>query len=384
MNYRRLKIAGLCAGLATGSATVHAQTGLTLYGILDAGIAYVNNSTGHSVVLANAGGMQVNRWGLRGTEDLGGGYSSVFVLENGFNIQSGKLNNDGRMFGRQAFVGIGTPYGTVTLGRQYDSATNFVGPFEAGSQWAGYGAHVGDLDSLNASNRMNNAIKYASNTYRGLSFGGMFSLGGVAGDFAHNRGYSLGARYVNGPVSVGAAYVNIRDPNAAYYDGTATTAGNTNAVYTGFLSASTLSIATAGLAYQVGNLTLGGTYSNTRYEELGSDAGPNPNHYSGSVGFNTYESSAKYQLTPALLLGVAANYTQGSSFAGHEGSKYLQYNLGADYFLSKRTDIYGAAIYQRALGIDSTGKPAVAQIEYLSTSSGPKQIALEIGLRHKF
>ena len=105
------------------------------------------------------------------------------MLENGFNVNNGKLGQGGLMFGRQAYVGLSSQFGTVTLGRQYDSVVDYVGPLEAGDQWGGYiGAHPGDIDNFNNSYRTNNTVKYTSANYAGLTFGGTYSFGGIAGN----------------------------------------------------------------------------------------------------------------------------------------------------------------------------------------------------------
>ncbi len=96
------------AALAATSA--HAQSSVTLYGIIDAGISYANNAarTGgnDSLVKYDDGVAQGSRWGLKGAEDLGGGLKAIFTLENGFNSGNGTLGQGGAMFGRQAFVGL--------------------------------------------------------------------------------------------------------------------------------------------------------------------------------------------------------------------------------------------------------------------------------------
>ena len=105
------------AALGTFAGVAHAQSSVTLYGIVDAGFAYNNNSGGHKLYETSAGNLQGDRWGLRGTEDLGGGLKALFVLENGFNAFSGKLGQGGDEFGRQAYVGLSSQFGTVTLGQ---------------------------------------------------------------------------------------------------------------------------------------------------------------------------------------------------------------------------------------------------------------------------
>jgi predicted porin len=77
--------------LALVSPFAHAQSSVTLYGIIDAGVTYFSNLNGHSAFVANDGSIQSNRWGLRGIEDIGGGSRVIFDLENGFNLYSGTM-----------------------------------------------------------------------------------------------------------------------------------------------------------------------------------------------------------------------------------------------------------------------------------------------------
>jgi predicted porin len=98
-----------------------AQSSVTLYGIVDTGVEYVShaNTKGEGIVrMPSITGSVPSRWGLRGREDLGGGYSAVFQLENGFNVRGGDAGQGGRLFGRQAWVGLSGPFGTLSLGRQ--------------------------------------------------------------------------------------------------------------------------------------------------------------------------------------------------------------------------------------------------------------------------
>lgn len=370
------------------SVAAHAQSSVTLYGLVDVGIVYNNNAAGHSQYMMSSGNIQGSRWGLRGTEDLGGGLKTLFVLENGFNVGTGKLGQGGDLFGRQAYVGLSSAtVGTVTFGRQYDSIADFTGVFEVADQWSPYfGAHPGDLDNMNNTNRVNNAIKYKSQNYNGFSFGGLYSLGGVAGDFSRNQIWSLGAGYVNGPLALGVAYVNVNDPNYSYFGNMATsstTASNmtSSRVYSGYASAKKQEILTVGGAYTFGAATFGATYSNTQFKDIGALAGLPATGSGGSAKFHNVELNVKYQITPSLLVGAAYDYTKGY---GVNDAKYHQGVLGADYFLSKRTDVYIDGVYQHASGTDSTGAPAVANINYLTASSTQNQVMAIVGMRHRF
>src|SRR5260370_5619318 len=119
----------LLAALGSVASAAQAQFSVTLYGFIDAGISYVNSrriATGGSgkLVKVDDGVAKANRWGLRGTEDLGGGLKAIFVLENGFRVANGSLGQGGALFGRQAYVGVTKDdIGSFTLGRPYNFFT---------------------------------------------------------------------------------------------------------------------------------------------------------------------------------------------------------------------------------------------------------------------
>jgi predicted porin len=381
------------AALGAFAGVAHAQSSVTLYGIIDVGINMNTNAGGSHKYDMSSGVMQGSRFGLRGTEDLGGGLKAIFVLENGFDVTNGRLGQGGLMFGRQAYVGLSSQFGTVTLGRQYDSVVDYVGPFEVGDQWGGYiAAHPGDIDNFNNAYRTNNTIKYTSANYNGLTFGGTYSLGGVAGNVTQNQIWSLGAGYNNGPLALGVGYLNARTPAASggiFNNGgtaLAPAAAVGSPVYAGFTSANTYQVIGAGGSYTFGAATLGLTYSNIRFGNLGKTfASP----FAGqSATFNNGEINFKYQLTPALLVGAAYDYTRGAEIDGSSRAQYHQGALGVDYFLSKRTDVYIVGVYQHALGETVTAAGSVvdatAGINGLTGSSGNNQFTARVGIRHKF
>lgn len=382
-------------GMASGAA--YGQSSVKLYGLIDEGVNYNSNAGGKRLYNLSSGELQGSRWGLRGTEDLGGGFAALFVLENGFDVNTGKLGQGGLEFGRQAYVGLSSPYGTATLGRQYDSVVDYLGPLEVGDQWGGYiAAHPSDNDNFNNTNRTNNAIKYTSPTFAGFTFGGVYALGGIAGSVGRNQIWSLGAGYSNGPVIAGVGYLNVRNPNTSFYGAGGTVAPVTGGVpgsnfgaspvISGYASARSLQVIGTGAAYTFGAATLGATYSNTQFRNLGDPtSGPVPaGGIGGTATFNNVEVNFKYQITPALVAGAAYVYTKNNGADGSSGAKYNQGSAGADYFLSKRTDVYLVATYQKASGTDSTGKEAVASINQLTPSTSNHQTAVRLGIRHKF
>jgi predicted porin len=379
------------ATLGTMSGTAFAQSSVSLYGIVDDGFTINTNANGKHQYYLATGALKGSRFGLRGAEDLGSGLGAIFVLESGLDINSGKAGQGGLMFGRQAYVGLSSNYGTVTMGRQYDSVVDYVGGFEAGSQWGGYVvSHPGDLDNYQNDFRTNNTVKYTSVDYNGLMFGSTYSLGGQAGNFTGNQIWSLGARYNKGPLSIGAGYLNARTPATlgGMFNNGGTATAVTTPVYSGFTSASTYQVIGAGGAYTFGAATFGVTYSNTKFLNLGA-AASSAFRNGESAAFNNAEVSIKYQLTPFFLLGAEFDYTKSSSTtlangASNAGAQYYHGSLGADYFLSKRTDLYAIATYEKASGTDSTNKPAVAAISNVTPSASNRQFVATVGIRHKF
>ncbi|EIF33367.1 outer membrane protein (porin) [Burkholderia sp. Ch1-1] len=379
------------ATLALFATAAHAQSSVTLYGLIDAGISYANNSktaTGHDNIFKYDDGVaQGSRWGLRGTEDLGGGLKALFVLENGFNSGNGTLGQGGALFGRQAFVGLSKDgAGSLTFGRQYSFSTDYLGgSYSNGGQTVAgnYAYHINDVDQLTSS-RINNAVKFSSANFAGLTFGAMYGFSNQAGAFGgapatgpaaapvagSSRAYSFGANYANGPFGVGAAYTDIRFPGQASPTFSTALAN----VTTGTVR--DLRTFGVGGRYSIGAATLWALYTNTRFEPISGS----------STTFTAYEAGAKYAFTPALT--AAAGYTYMHLSDANTGH-WNQADLSVDYALSKRTDVYALGIYQIAAGRNK-GQDLQAQIgsstSYFNTSGtgSDNQLAFRVGIRHKF
>lgn len=382
----KMKLMALAVTAACASP-VFAQSSVSLYGVIDEGLNYTNNVGGSRVYEMQSGYAQGSRWGLQGSEDLGGGVKALFQLENGFDVNSGRLGQGGRMFGRQAFVGLsGERYGTLTFGRQYDSMVDYVGPLTSNGNWAGYlFSHPYDNDNTDNSFRFNNAVKYTSANFAGLQFGGAYSFSNSA-NFADNRAYSLGAQYQRGGLLVAAAYLQANNPgNGA--------AGAIAANDASFI-AQRMRVFGGGVNYTFGPATVGFVYTNSNYKN------PTGNGYLGTPGaiiasgttssalkYQNFEVNGLYQVTPAFSLGAEYTLTlqHDDSSAGSAKSKIHQLGLMADYNLSKRTDVYAQAAYQHVAG-DKTNS-ILDQAFVLGTdapSSTANQIAVRLAVRHKF
>jgi predicted porin len=220
---------------------------------------------------------------------------------------------------------------------------------------------------MNNTNRVNNAVKFISVNYGGVAFGGLYSLGGVAGNFNRYQIWSGGASYSNGPLTFAAAYLNIKNPNFSFFGNNASssaTASNmtSSQVFSSFASAKTQQVVATGGAYTIGSAALSATYSNTQFRGLGetSVSGlPSGAARAGDAKFHSAEANFKYQFTPTLVAAVAYDFTKGYSMSSE---KIHQAMVGLDYFLSKRTDLYVVGLFQHASDENSLGKAATAQI----------------------
>ncbi|MDP5008421.1 MAG: porin [Glaciimonas sp.] len=386
----------LAASILAGFAGVaQAQSHVTIYGVMDIGLNYTMSNGGKNQVQMESGYAQGSRLGFKGREDLGGGLAAIFQLENGFSVDTGGLGQGGRMFGRQSLVGLtSASAGTVTLGRQYDSVVDFLGPRTANGNWAGYAfSHPLDNDNTDDSYRINNALKYTSINYSGFQFGGAYGFGEEAGDNRKNRTFSLGASYDNGPLGLSVGYLQHDMPGS-------TAGGSVSKTDYNFL-ADKQKVFGAGINYALAATTLGFVYTNsnltnptaTSYyggdNNLLPDAAIGGNTALNTLKFNNYEISVKQQISPAFYVGAMYVYTQGKYDAaiGESKLKWNTFGVMADYNLSKRTDVYAQAVYQKVGGDTGSVGPNLGN-GYIPGAGGvsdnQKQALLRVALRHAF
>ncbi|HEY2021488.1 porin [Paraburkholderia sp.] len=372
------------AAAASFASVAHAQSSVTLYGLLDAGLTYTSNVNHNSKWAAGSGGINQSMFGLRGSEDLGGGLKAIFTLESGFNINNGKFANNNGMFNRQAFVGLSSAqFGTVTLGRQYDAAQDYLAPLTATGSWGGtYFAHPFNNDNLNTNGGLsvNNSVKYSSANYAGFTFGGTYGFSNQAGAFANNRQYSLGAAYQWQGLHLGAAYAQQNNPAANASGASDGILANTSGVLTGDFRQRQFG---AGASYGFGPALVGVAWTQSRVDNL---VGAAPGQRQGHT--NNYEINGKYNLTPALGLGIAYTFTDARGYGVNADgndmkTRYHQIGVQADYALSRRTDVYAQAVYQHAMG-DGGVASIYSGDNSVPTSSSKNQTAATVGLRHRF
>jgi len=219
-----LKHFALSAVALAGAAGAQAQASnqVTVYGVVDAYVQVANGAKTLSRV--QSGGLSGSRFGLKGSEDLGGGLRALFTIESGINLDDG-TNGQNAFWGRQAFVGLGSTYGQITLGRQYGSiytlSSDFSefsnGPIGAStSVIGGFGGYEPVRGSANAATgnggpaRINNSIKIESASFSGFKGGAVVGLGEVAGSTTKTRVADIYGRYTSGPLDAMVSLVDDR------------------------------------------------------------------------------------------------------------------------------------------------------------------------------
>jgi len=370
-----VRAAMLAAIVGAVSTDGHAQSSVTLYGLISVGITYANNQGGNHQYQLQNGPQQLPRFGLKGVEDLGGGTRALFTLENGFSVTNGSLGQGGLLFGRQAYVGLSSDrLGTLTAGRQYEEMAQQLFWYESGTLYATYGTHIGDNDNIFNTFRFNNSVRYSSPKFGPVQVFGSYAFSNKAGGFSDNNGYSAGLAFEQGSFKANAAFTLINFPGD--------TTNATGAVDPGGYGFSSpfikspagagvhqQSIYGAGASYNFGQITAALLYTHSHF--LYKD--------DSTLNLHNFEASARDFLTPAFAIGAGYIVTLGKYSQNDQHPLYQQVNLSADYFLSKRTDLYLVGVYQKA-GRDAK----FAQIYAFSPSSTKAQVAVTAGIRTKF
>src|SRR5471032_275056 len=204
------------AVLGAMSSAALAQSNVTIYGLLDAGVVSERGGAAGSVTKLTGGVASASRLGFKGNEDLGGGLSALFVLEEGVLIDTGAQDSTGQAFNRQSYVGLSSKTaGTITLGRQYTMLYNAIqqvgDPFGAG--YAGTAKNL--FPVAGAEIRANNAVVYSTPNINGFSGDAMYSLGEQNGNNTAGRQFGLGLNYANGPLNTRLIYNNKNSDTSA-------------------------------------------------------------------------------------------------------------------------------------------------------------------------
>lgn len=388
MKHTKLLIVGGALLSIGGSAA--AQSNVAMYGIVDVAVTHVDHLPAGASTYMRSGAKDGNRLGFRGTEDLGGGTSLIFQLEAGFNTDDGTAGQAGSLFNRAAWVGISDKtWGKLTVGRQYApyfDALNPLGPVPVVTGAAG--DHPGDIDGFDITIRNNNSIKYTSPTWRGVTAAVMVAAGEQAGHSGSGGTYSASLKYDAGPWHSALGYQLLKNgPNQANWDANSASSFSKSSLNAGYLSAADVQYIAAGTRYEHGPLGVGGSFSNVQYRANAASL------FRDTAIFNTGALLATWQTTTPWLLGAGITYTSANKANGiSDAANYRQFSLQQTYWFSKRSSIYIIEATQRANGrtlalggasqIDAGATVGVSQSG--TSSVGPKQTLVGIGLRHSF
>jgi predicted porin len=363
---RTLWSLGLLAAASTG---VHAQSSVTVYGLLDQAVEHLSNvgAGGDSLTrMPGLTGSFPSRLGFRGSEDLGDGLRAVFTLEQGLGVDSGTLNQGGRSFGRQSFVGLAGPWGSVTAGRQYSMLywsqldADILGPSAFGS---------GSLDNYLPNARVDNSIAYRG-SFGGWNVGLMGSLGRDAvnagpspsgtncagensADTSACREWSALLKYDTAGWGGALAVDEIRGGAGAFAGLTSSAMKDRRSTAAGWVKFSALKLG-AGLIARRNDASAATPRSNLWY--LGASYGVTP---AFSVDAEWFDLKFKDSDNEAKLLALRATYQ-----------------------LSKRTALYATAGH-----VSNDGTLALS-VSNAAAGGGPAagngQTGLAAGLRHSF
>ncbi|ESJ26385.1 membrane protein [Cupriavidus sp. HPC(L)] len=384
---KRWWITAAAAGMMAQGA--HAQSSVTLYGVVTASLQYVNNSQNvsggvlapgsGSRTMLNSSGIAQSRFGLRGTEELGGGTQALFVLENQFNTDDGRMGQNA-MFGRQAFVGLkNDKLGRITFGRQYTSSFLALGSFTP----VAYAPEFEPVVGMAGPNfRENNMVQYQGK-FGPLSLHTHWSFGERTGSLAAGSAYGIGVSYYTNGFGVAAAYDEVKTLNAAQAAG-ASSSGDYGRDMRAFLAGS----------YEIGAFKFVAGY------RWGNSVAPGE----GTPTLlphrdDMYWAGVHWQTTPALRLSLAWYYDDikradigGASVNPANPQQYLAL---ADYRLTKRTDVFAGVMYARNASLNwdniaylpngqSVGyAPATSQV-YYKRPDAKGQLGISLGIRTIF
>ncbi|SIO60858.1 Outer membrane protein (porin) [Burkholderia sp. GAS332] len=327
-----------CAALLASASSAFAQSSVQLYGQVDEWVGAQKFPDGKSAAQVSGGGMSTSYWGLKGAEDLGNGYKAIFAIEGFFlaqNGQYGRFTGD-TMFSRNAYVGVESPYGTVTAGRLTTPlfvSTILFNPFVDSYQFSPMVWHtylgLGTFPTystdmgVTGDSGWSNAVSYSSPNFNGVTAQAMYALGNTAGENGAKK-WSGQVLYFHGPFAATAVYQYVNFNSVPGDLGSFDTSG-----VPGLKSQS---VAQAGVSYDMKFVKFYGQYMYTYNQQTIS-----------SWHVNTGQGGVTVPAGPG---SVMASYAYSRDGGGLNQTRQTA-SIGYDYPLSKRTDVYAAYMYDK-------------------------------------
>lgn len=339
----------LAAALLAATSYATAATDVTLYGVLDAGVTVSKVHGGDTKVQMSNGNWMGNRWGIKGSEDLGSGNSVFFKLEQGYKLSNGNEAAEGKAFSREAALGVSGNWGTVAFGR-FGGLSSDCGTYSilGGTPYTTSFQTIGSMYSaFYLTDRYDNSIVYVTPEYNGFQGSFMYSNGreGDENKWSYNQHYyGAGLTYGNGPLNFDLIY------EALDYKGKED-------------KNKTTQLLNLGASYDFGAFKLYGAYEYAIHAPLPGFVGFDTKTEAGKKLEDKY-NNGKANDYHAFALSASTNALGGevmlqSQFAfgknknaSEDGleDKFNSFSVGAAYFyhFSKRTLMYTQAAWGTA------------------------------------
>ena len=369
------------AVLGAFSSAASAQTNVTIYGVIDTTIRYTTNQVGANGTLGSQtalteGAFQGPRIGFKGEEDLGGGTSAVFKLENGFQSNNGAFDQQGQLFGRQEFIGLkDKSLGELDAGRQYGVAFDLLGNYDP----LGVGNfNENEWEAFIYGIRFDNSLKYTG-TWGPVSAEFQYSMGGQTGSSSSGTTIGGSLAYTDGPFSIGGVY---QQSDAANNPG----GGTPQLTVAGIAGSFVAGPATMYLQYFEAKRDAG-------YAKAASNSGgplANTSTFAGNSAASgltrkddMWTAGVLWQAAPGWELTFGYMYdsikNDGSASDGKISTAYAI----ADYHLSKRTDVY-FDLDRTSLGGAEVAANSVMGFAGVPLGGASERNGAALGLRVKF
>ncbi len=346
----------LAALALVAAAGAHAQSNVQVYGLLDLGIDNSNNAgpNGGTLTRVSSGGMNTSRWGLRGSEDLGGGLKAVFQLEGGILMDTGA--QDGALFKRQANVGLEGSFGRVVIGRSFTSVYDVVIGFDPMGfapfySWATSGPATGP-SKYGFTTQYDNLIKY-SGKWENFKFGANYGFGEQTTGVRDSAKMGFTGVYDIGGLSLMSTWERTNG-------NTLPTTGNRdkNTVWH------------VGANYVAGPLRLTAVVRD--YKLVAGKA------LTPDVDATTYWGGVAYKTNEVTTLTGAVYYVNVKNVATGKDADPIMYVARYRYALSKRTDLHVTAAYAKSKNGQLTG------LSRDDAGYGESQHGVMAGIQHRF
>lgn len=349
---------------ACWAGCAHAQSSVTLYGELDAGLLYTNRTlnaqggdAGKQFSLINSG-YAPSRFGMSGKEDLGGGLFAKFQLESGISMVNGGFDNSNtNLFGRQAWISLASPYGEVKAGLQYSPYLEAAFDLDPRSF-----SQFGSAIVVYAGNSFNgifdsNAISYTTPEIAGLSASVLMAMGGVPGNFVAGRQYSAILKYARGGLNIDAAILDASQSDVPAFNANPFTAP--------------VEARIIGAGYSFSAVTVKASFANYKAPLTFSE-----NVRSGGNN-NVYNLGFAYHVLPYLDLTATAFYVDDRD---DSSSHSVVAALGTQYFLSKHTSLYAQVGMVDNHGTENIG----LSLDGLMHAPHGTTVGATMGMTHSF